>query len=280
MLQTLKRAGRVLDLFDAQHREWGATGVARELGIAKSQAHELLASLGDIGLLQRTGNGRYRLGWRIAMLNSLLWDASGFRREIAGEIRTLAGRYGETLQVAVWDGERAVCVAGREGTRARAVSPTPVGMGLPAHCTGVGKVLLASRPPDEIRDALARARVTGLERRTVAVGDGLHEELEAVRRRGFAYEHGEHSPERSSVAAPIVRSDGEVLAALGMVVPAHRWPVRRDEYTRALVASASRVSRRVAHPMPAGASYASARPPAGGLRRRAFAIAEPPSREA
>jgi DNA-binding IclR family transcriptional regulator len=153
-------------------------------------------------------------------------------------------------------------------------------MGLPAHCTGVGKVLLASRPPDEIRDVLARAGLTGLDRRTVAVGDGLHEELDAVRRRGFAHEHREHSPERSSVAAPIVRADGEVLAALGMVVPAHRWPVRRDEYTRALVASASRVSRRVSHPeLAAAATYASAAPGAGGLRRRPFAIAEPPSRE-
>ena len=51
MLRTLGRATRVLDLFTVESPEWGATAVARELGIAKSQAHELLFSLADGGLL-------------------------------------------------------------------------------------------------------------------------------------------------------------------------------------------------------------------------------------
>jgi len=250
VLQTLIRAGRVLDLFDAGHREWGATTVARELGIAKSQAHELLVSLCEIGLLQRTRQGRYRVGWRIATLNALLWDTAVVRRQVAGAMRNLAGRYGESMQLAVWDGDRAVCVAGREGTRALAIAPAPVGTGLPAHCTGAGKVLLASRPPHEIHHVLGRYDLERLTHRTIATAERLRDELTGVRLRGFAHEHQEHSAETCSVAVPIVRAAGDVLAALSMLVPPHRWPLRKDEYTRALLASASHVSGFVLHPGP------------------------------
>src|SRR4029079_10352180 len=60
MLEKLTRRGRVLGLFTPERHEWGVTAVAVELGIAKSQAHELLASLCEIGLLHRE-RGRYPL---------------------------------------------------------------------------------------------------------------------------------------------------------------------------------------------------------------------------
>src|SRR4051812_50046169 len=77
MLSTLGRAAKVLDLFTVEAPEWGATAVAHELQIAKSQAHELLASLAVGGLLQRVGMGRYRLGWRVVAPNAGLGATSG-----------------------------------------------------------------------------------------------------------------------------------------------------------------------------------------------------------
>src|SRR3954466_11259101 len=104
MLSTLGRAARVLDLFSVDAPEWGATAVAHELQIAKSQAHELLVSLCVGGLLQRVGTGRYRLGWRIVALNAVLVETSDLLRLVDPEMRALVGRYGETVHVAVWDG--------------------------------------------------------------------------------------------------------------------------------------------------------------------------------
>ena len=62
MLGTLARAGAVLDLFTTEEPEWGVTATAQRLGIGKSLADDVLASLAGIGLLQRVGHGRYRLG--------------------------------------------------------------------------------------------------------------------------------------------------------------------------------------------------------------------------
>ena len=244
MLQTLTRAGRVLDLFTPERHEWGVTAVAVELGIAKSQAHELLASLCEIGLLHRE-RGRYRLGWRVVALHSLLWSTSDVGQAATRMMRTLASRCGETVQLTVWSGASAVCVAGSEGRRERAVSVVPAGMGLPVHCTGPGKVLLASRPSAEIAALLSRERLERMTERTIATSDSLREELAGVRRRGFAYDDQEHAPGACSVAAPIVHANGEVLAALSMSVPAQRWDASRDAYTRLTVASACHIARSV-----------------------------------
>jgi IclR family KDG regulon transcriptional repressor len=242
MLQTVSRAGRVLDLFSPERPEWGATGVAREIDVAKSQAHELLASLADIGLLQRGGLGRYRLGWRIAALNSNLLDTSDVGRRAARVMPALAGRYGETVQLAVWGPGQPVCIAVWEGRHSVAISPWPVGAALPAHCTGAGKVLLASRPSAEVRAAVVRDGLERMTDRTIVTGDGLHEELTSVRLRGFAYEDAEHAPDICGVAAPIHDAHRDVIAAVSMSVPVRRWQAAKHEYTRALLAAASRVS--------------------------------------
>ena len=158
MLSTLGRAGKVLDLFTVDTPEWGATAVAHELKIAKSQAHELLVSLAVAGLLQRVGMGRYRLGWRIVALNAVLVETSDLLRLVAPEMRALVGRYGETVHVAVWD-ERPVCIDARSGRLSTSIPPFRVGADLPACSTALGKVLLAGRPRNEI-DAVPVRRGT------------------------------------------------------------------------------------------------------------------------
>jgi DNA-binding IclR family transcriptional regulator len=243
MLQTVSRAGRVLDLFSPERPEWGATGVAKEIDVAKSQAHEMLASLADIGLLQRGGLGRYRLGWRIAALNSSLVDGSDVGRRAARVMPALAAHCGETIQLAVWGPGRAVCIAVWEGRHPVAISPWPVGADLPAHCTGPGKVLLASRPAAEVGDVVVRDGLERMTDRTIVTGGGLRDELARVRRQGFANEESEHAPDVCGVAAPVLDARRDVVAAVGMSASASRWDACRHEYTRALLAAAARVSR-------------------------------------
>jgi DNA-binding IclR family transcriptional regulator len=245
MLQTVNRAGQVLDLFSSARPEWGATAVAHELNIAKSQAHELLVSLADIGLLQRGGPGRYTLGWRIVALNSLLVDTSDVRQEAARVMRALTIRYGETVHLAIWGPERAICIAAAAGRPPAALAPWTVGDELPIHCTGAGKVLLAERPWPAVRAGLERDGLPRMTGHTIVTLDALAVELAAVRDQGYAHERQEHGPLTCGVAAPIRDARGAAIAAVGMSVPAERWRRSAQSYTRALVAAASRTSELV-----------------------------------
>ena len=234
MLSTLGRAARVLDLFSVDAPEWGATAVAQELQIAKSQAHELLVSLCVGGLLQRVGSGRYRLGWRIVALNAVLVETSDLLRLVAPEMRALVGRYGETVHVAVWDG-RPVCVDARSGRLSTSIPPFSIGADLPAHSTALGKVLLAGRPADEITRFLSDHEAPDAEDIQAGLGD--------VAAQGFACEEQEYRPGTCSVAAPIVNRDAGVFASIGISVPVDRWQRGQVGYRRAVVAVASHLAR-------------------------------------
>jgi DNA-binding IclR family transcriptional regulator len=227
VLRTLNRATTVLDLFTVDDPEWGATAVAQELQIAKSQAHELLVSLAVGGLLQRVGAGRYRLGWRIVALNAVLVETSDLLRLVAPEMRALVGRYGETVHLAVWDG-RPVCIDARSGRLNTSVPPFKIGEDLPASSTALGKVLLAGRPPDEIEQFLSVAEQAGLGQ---------------VVAQGFACEEQEHRQGACSVAAPIINQDAGVFASIGMSVPMERWQRGQLGYRRAVVAVAKHLAR-------------------------------------
>ena len=227
MLRTLNRATTVLDLFTVDDPEWGATAVAQELQIAKSQAHELLVSLAVGGLLQRVGAGRYRLGWRIVALNAVLVETSDLLRLVAPEMRALVGRYGETVHLAVWDG-RPVCIDARSGRLNTSVPPFKIGEDFPASSTALGKVLLAGRPRDEIEQLLSVAEQAGLGQ---------------VVAQGFACEEQEHRQGACSVAAPIINQDAGVFASIGMSVPMERWRRGQLGYRRAVVAVAEHLAR-------------------------------------
>jgi DNA-binding IclR family transcriptional regulator len=241
VLSTLGRAARVLDLFTVDCPEWGATAVAKELQIAKSQAHELLVSLALGGLLQRVGAGRYRLGWRIVALNAVLVETSDLLRLAAPELRALVGRYGETVHVAAWDG-RPVCIDARSGRLSTSIPPFRVGADLPAHSTALGKVLLAGRPPDEVERFLACGDGSARNDRTALNVEEVQARLGQVAAQGFAYEEQEYRTGTCSVAAPIINRDSGVFASLGMSVPVDRWRRGRLGYRAAVVAVAKHLA--------------------------------------
>ena len=116
MLGTLARAGAVLDLFTTEEPEWGVTATAHRLRIGKSLAHDVLASLAAIGLLQRVGHGRYRLGWRTVTLASVLLRTSELKTHARPVVRDLAERQGLTVSLAAWDCWR---ITTSTGARAR-----------------------------------------------------------------------------------------------------------------------------------------------------------------
>jgi len=102
-----------------------------------------------------------------------------------------------------------------------------VGRRAPAHCTGLGKAILAFLPQEE------RRRI-------------LEEECERIRSRGFAFDLGEHEEEIRCVAAPIFDHTGYPIAALSVAIPAFR--TNQDELRKIgfeVVAAACEVSSRL-----------------------------------
>jgi DNA-binding IclR family transcriptional regulator len=97
---------------------------------------------------------------------------------------------------------------------------------MPAHCTGVGKALLAFGPPERLAAVLAAGLVRRTPRTVIAPGL-LRAELDRVRRRGIAEEHEESATGIACVAAPVLGPDGLAVAALSITGWANRIVIPR-----------------------------------------------------
>lgn len=246
MLLTVQKIGPVLDLFTIERPEWGVSEVAEAIGVPRSSAHALLSSLVETGLLQCRMRGRYRIGWRILELSEALRATVDVRAAAGPVLQNLVDRFGETSHLAVLDRYRARYVDKIVGNHMVNVVGVRVGAQLDAHCSAVGKVLLAHRDPEEIRRFVTSKPLRRLTAATITDPRALADELVTVRKAGCAFDQGEAAAEVHCVAAPVRDDLGTVVAAVSMTVPAGRFDPARNELRRAVIAAAAEVSERLA----------------------------------
>nr|WP_216322457.1 IclR family transcriptional regulator [Deinococcus aestuarii] len=244
-VQSVENVGRLLELFTVESPEIGVTQAARHLGMSKGGAHALLTALTHIGLLHRFVTGRYRLGFRVMALNTVLMSHTPWRRVAREEMTRLAGVTGETVLLAAFDGGQTICIDRVEG----GASPvdTPVGGTLPPHATAPGKVILAHRPPEEVEGLSGAGLLHRHTPGTITSEDELLSDLARTRERGYALCIEEHVPGVCGVAAPIRNANAEVIAAISLSVPTRRFTRRKDSLATHLTAAAAETSRRIGH---------------------------------
>jgi DNA-binding IclR family transcriptional regulator len=234
------KAGKVLDLFTPTESEWGVGEVAERLGIPKSSAHGLLATLSGIGLVRNVG-GRYRLGWRIVELNRTLYKTTGLLNGADAVLRQLADQVGATVELAALRGHDVAVLDQISGPLMRTID-NPVGHRATAS-SAVGKVLLAHAGPRIAGRFFDEAVLTPRTSHTITSVARLRVELDAVRLRGLAYDMEESRNGVCSVAAPIRDADGMAHLAIGLTLPA--LPFRRDRELlgKSVQRSAARISQ-------------------------------------
>jgi DNA-binding IclR family transcriptional regulator len=234
-------------LFDNTHLEWGVSEVANALDMPKSNTHALLSSLVQAGLLQRTGNGRYRLGWGLFALSRTLLETTEFRKEARAVMDELSKVYCETVQLGVLERNIVVYLEKIEGIQPVRVDLTGLGAANYVHCTAIGKVLLAGHPWPYVRSILETYGMPQMTPATITGLDRMESELEAIRRQGYAYNIEESYEDVCGIAAPIHDCDGQVIAALSLAVPISRFRRRREEFRDAVLRACHRVSREIGY---------------------------------
>lgn len=221
----VQAADRVLQILEilADNGPTGVSAIARELGVHRSTAFRLLATLeGRRFVVQETHRGTYSLGagaLRIAGAVALRIDLAREAQEICDEV---TARIGETSNVAILVDHAAVNIAQTTGTSSVAVRDQYVGQRTPLHATSSGKALLAYAD-----DSAIEAVLGSLERfsdTTIVDPAALRAELARVRERGWGSALAEWQDHTNAVAVPVFATDGSVVAALSITAPAFRMP--------------------------------------------------------
>lgn len=225
--------------------ELGVSELGRKVNLHKSTASRLLATLEHEGLVERVaGSDKYRLGFELIRLAGMVPYFPDVREAARPVLVELAESSRETVNLAVLDGDEAVNIEQISGPHL--VRDTNwVGRRTPLHCVANGKVLLAFRPPSE-RERIAFGPLPHYTERTIIDPVRLVEELDDVRRRGYAVALGEIEDGLNAVAVPVGGPAGVVIAAVSVSGPAYRvTPDRVSELSALAIDAARRIAVRM-----------------------------------
>ena len=221
-VRSVAKALMILDMLALTHRGMSLGEIAKKLGAPKSTVHGLLSTLREYGYVEQSPlDGCYQLGIHLFELGMAVADNWDVRKVAAPYIERLLNEMQETVHLVVLDNGEVLYIDKRESNQSlRIVSK--VGARLPAHCTGVGKVLLAHLPPTEIKKIIETKGLCKYTKNTITNPDFLEKELQKIRRQGYAIDDEEIMDGLRCVAAPIKDHKGEVCAAISVSGPVVR----------------------------------------------------------
>lgn len=249
LVPAVTRALDILELFLEGDGSLSAPDVTRRLQLPRTTVHELLTTLAARAYLVPVPEqpGRYRLGVRTYQLGSRYAEQLDLAAEGQQVAREVAETCDETVHVAILEDTDVIYIAKVDSTHAvRMVSAA--GRRLPAHCTSVGKMLLASLPEAELTARISGRELTAMTPNSMTDPAVLREALVGIQERGVAVEHRESNPDVSCVAAPVRNGAGRVVAALSISVPMIRWSDDREsELEQLALKGAAELSTRLGH---------------------------------
>ncbi|MET0930064.1 MAG: IclR family transcriptional regulator C-terminal domain-containing protein [Aeromicrobium sp.] len=216
-VQSLARGLSVITAFDHDHAEMTLSEVATRTDLSRATTRRFLLTLVELGFV-RTDGRTFALTPQVLRLGTAYLSGLGLPQIAQPHLERLSAAVGESTSAAVLDGTDIVYVARVATRRIMSVGIT-VGTRFPAYATSMGRVLLASLPPDELEARLAATELRSLTPRTLHEVGALRDEIARVRDQGWALVDQELEDGLRSVAAPVVGRAGTVVSALNVSAP-------------------------------------------------------------
>jgi DNA-binding IclR family transcriptional regulator len=242
-VQSLGRAFAILEEVARQREGIGLADLSKLVGLHNSTTFHLAKTMVSLGYLrQEKESKRYRVGRPLFALAASALDEIEMVNLATPVLEELSRETSESSHFAVRMGDAIVVIARTSGPGAFQLADH-VGVVRPAHCTALGKIILASLRPDQLKRFLERVDLTPSTKKSITDIPVLLREIAEVRRSGIALDDGEFNPEVRCVAVPVTNFTGEIVGALGISAPI--WRVSNQELqSRAKIvqAAASRLS--------------------------------------
>ena len=237
-VQSLERGISVLCSFDAEHAQQTLSEVARRTGLTRATTRRLLLTLATLGYASTDGRN-FSLTPSVLDIGYAYLSSLDMQQIGQPFLESLSEKVHESSSISVLDGAAIVYVARVSTTRIMSMS-LGLGTRLPAHCTSMGRVLLAELSPDEVR-ARVGATFEPRTERTVIDLQQLESELETVRKQGWALVDQELEIGLRSIAAPLRDARGKAIAAINVSTHAGRSTIDElhDRFLPALLETAA-----------------------------------------
>jgi IclR family pca regulon transcriptional regulator len=215
--------------------------IAKLVGLPRATVRRCLITLSALGYIDTNGK-YYRLTPQVLTLSQAYFSSNALPRVAQPFIEQVSETLGESCSVSVLTGDEVIYVARSMRKRAASIH-RDIGQNLPAYCTSMGRVLLASLGEAELDAYFKRVTLKKFTPETIADEASLRGILDLVRKREFCIIDGELEHNLRAVAIPVRNSTGKVIAAAHISTEASRVAKEkiRLEYLPVLRAAVSQM---------------------------------------
>lgn len=227
--QSLEKGLDVLRAFNAAHRTLTLAELAQLTGMTKGSAQRTVHTLQVLGYVgKHPQTRRFQLLPKVIEIGFNYLAAHPIIRAAYPYLSQLATASGETASLTEPVGLDMVYVAQLQTTQFIPVL-TPVGMRIPMYCTSSGRAYLSPLPDAQVRALLASAPRPARTPATLTDVDAIMERIAACRQVGYATNCEELFLGDMGVAAPILNSKGQPVAAVHLSPPTSRWTLEEAQ---------------------------------------------------
>ncbi len=245
---TLSKAIEIFDLLLKKRDSVDVHELANALHMPKSTAYAYIAFLKNRGLLASADRqGNYKLGLRFLDYASIVKNQIQLSSIAFPYMSDLSKNFQDTVILTVRKGDYSYIIEKAE-RGVGLVYMRNIGDRRPLHCGASSKVHLAYMKETELDQYFRDTKLKSYTKNTIANREKLLEELEKIRKQGYAFSNQEIDLGVSGVAAPIWNNEGEVVASMGMVGPINRINAKTlGPIAKAVVHCAKMISKKLEH---------------------------------
>ena len=242
-VQSIGRGFAILEEIARNRDGIGLAELSKRVGLHNSTTFHLVKTMVSLGYVRQLKDSkRYRVGRPLFALAASALDEIEMMSLATPVLEDLSRETGEAAHFSVRMGD-AVVVLARTGGQGAFQLTDRVGVVRPAHCTALGKIMLAALSTEQFERYLARAEFKPLTGKSITSRDALARDIAEVRRAGIAFDDGEFDSELRCVALPVRDFSGQVAGAIGISGPVWRLSIEGlQKCARTVRAAADRLS--------------------------------------
>ena len=246
-VQSVDKALNIMKLLAEKGQDMKLTEIAEELDINKSTLHGLMSTLRFHGFVdQDDDTQKYKLGIYLIQLGELAAKSLDIIKLTSPTIDQVSKRLEETVHIGQLDGRDVIYVNKKESEQSMRIYTT-IGTRNLAHCTGVGKAIMAFKVDENFINSIPD-KLEAITAKTITSKKKLLKDFEQIRERGYAFDDEENNVGLTCVAAPIFDHSGKVRYGISVSGPTIRMTDGKIQETIKVVKEAAlEISRKLGY---------------------------------
>lgn len=234
LVQSIDRAIDIIEKLVDAEKSLGVTEISNSLGLHKSTVYRLLATLDYRGYVEQDTNNRYKIGIKLFEIGAVALNTLDIRERIKPYLKQLREETRETIHLGILDNYEVVYIDKEESSETIRMY-SRIGRRIDAHCTSLGKVLMAYSPPELVDDIINRRKLEQYTVNTIIDINELKKHIQLVRECGYAIDNEEQDIGIRCIGGPIFNYNGDIIAAFSIAGPSTRMTKKRVEELSELV---------------------------------------------